>query len=103
MQPESNYEKALVVHAASSCTYPADYYNLMKTIVHPYWAKDPPQHRLSNKEYKTVDHHTAWVPEESLVFKVSRALPYDIILYRHSRMCCNAPDLWIGKHVLNDE
>ena len=75
MQPESNYEKALVVHAASSCTYPADYYNLMKTIVHPYWAKDPPQHRLSNKEYKTVDHHTAWVPEESFVFKVSRALP----------------------------
>ena len=96
MQPESNYEKALVVHAASSCTYPADYYNLMKTIVHPYWAKDPPQHRLSNKEYKTVDHHTAWVPEESLVFKVGRALPHYIILYYIDTAGCVAMHLIFG-------
>lgn len=71
MQPELDFSKALVVHAATSCTHPADYYNLMRTIVHPYWAADPPEHRLSKKPYKTMDHHTAWVPEDSLVFKVS--------------------------------
>ena len=63
-----------MVHAATSCTHPANYYNLMRTIVHPYWSADPPDHRLSKKPYKTVDHHTAWVPEDSLVFKV-RCLP----------------------------
>ena len=70
VQPEIDYNKVLVVHNASSCTHPANYYHLMKTIVYPYWAADPPEHRLSKKNYKTVDHPTAWVQEDSLKFKV---------------------------------
>ena len=73
MQPEIDYNKVLVVHNASSCTHPANYYNLMKTIVYPYWAADPPEHRLSKKNYKKVDHPTAFVPEDSLKFKVRHA------------------------------
>jgi len=70
LQPELDTNKALVVHAASSCTYPANYYHLMRTIVFPYWNADPPEHRLSKKNYKSVDHPTAWVPEDSFAFKV---------------------------------
>ena len=73
MQPEIDYNKVLVVHNASSCTHPANYYHLMKTIVYPYWNADPPQHRLSKKNYKKVDHPTAFVPEDSLKFKVRHA------------------------------
>ena len=72
LQPELDFNKVLVVHNASSCTHPANYYHLMKTIVYPYWAKDPPEHRLSKKNYKKVDHPTAWVPEDSFAFKVGR-------------------------------
>lgn len=71
LQPELDFNKVLVVHNASSCTHPANYYHLMKTIVYPYWAADPPEHRLSKKNYKQVDHPTAWVPEDSFAFKVS--------------------------------
>ena len=75
LQPELDTNKALVVHAASSCTYPANYYHLMRTIVFPYWNADPPEHRLSKKNYKSVDHPTAWVPEDSFAFKVRFPLP----------------------------
>lgn len=79
-----------MVHAATSCTHPANYYNLMRTIVHPYWSADPPDHRLSKKPYKTVDHHTAWVPEDSLVFKV-RCLQGTSFLHA----CCLLHMLWL--------
>ncbi|BDA50523.1 probable fatty acyl-CoA reductase 1 [Coccomyxa sp. Obi] len=62
----------LVVHSATSCSHPADYYNLMRHVVHPYWAADPPEHRLSNKPYKSLDHPTAVLPEDSLAFKAMR-------------------------------
>ena len=59
----------LVLHAASSTTNPCNYAHLLRNVVHPYWSADPPEHRLSNKAYKSVDHPTAFVPETSLVFK----------------------------------
>ncbi|EIE20590.1 hypothetical protein COCSUDRAFT_48572 [Coccomyxa subellipsoidea C-169] len=71
-QPSLDPDNVLVVHAATSCTHPADYYNLMRTVVHPYWAADPPEHRLSSKPYKSLDHPTAVLPEDSLAFKAMR-------------------------------
>lgn len=70
MQPSLDDKNALVVHSAVSTTHPPDYYDLMRKIVHPYWMADPPEHRLSNKPYKSLDHPTAVVPEDSLTFKV---------------------------------
>ena len=71
LQPSLDPNTALVVHAATSCTHPADYYNLMRHVVHPYWAADPPEHRLSSKPYKSIDHPTAVLPQDSLTFKVT--------------------------------
>ena len=91
LQPEIDHNKVLVVHNASSCTHPANYYHLMKTIVYPYWAADPPEHRLSKKNYKPVDHHTAWVPEDSLAFKVghlARAQMQRCLAYSSNTMAC---------------
>ena len=59
-----------MVHAASSCTNPCNYASLLREVVHPYWSADPPEHRLSNKAYKSLDHPTAFVPEKSLLFRV---------------------------------
>ena len=42
----------------------------MSTLIHPYWAAEPPEHRLIKKPYKSLDHPTAFVPEHSLLFKV---------------------------------
>ncbi len=75
VQPRMDPNNVLVVHSATSCSHPADYYNLMRHVVHPYWAADPPEHRLSNKPYKSLDHPTAVLPEDSLAFKVQPQTP----------------------------
>ena len=69
-QPALQAGPTLVVHAASSCTNPCNYASLLREVVHPYWSADPPEHRLSNKAYKSLDHPTAFVPEKSLLFRV---------------------------------
>ena len=80
-QPALRAGPTLVVHAASSCTNPCNYAHLLRHVVHPYWSADPPEHRLSNKAYKSMDHPTAFVPEKSMLFRV-RARP---------RPCCVLP------------
>ena len=64
--------KALVLHAATSTTNPCIYVAMMKEIIHPYWVNNPPpvNARLTTKLYKSMDHPTAIIAENSLTFKV---------------------------------
>ena len=60
----------LVVHSACTCTNPAKYGELYQPVIHPYWSNDPPKHRLVNKPYKRIDDPKAFMPENTLLFKV---------------------------------
>ena len=65
-------QRALVLHAATSTTNPCIYITVMTETVHPYWVNNPPpaNARLTTKPYKSMDHPTAILPENSLTFKV---------------------------------
>jgi hypothetical protein len=46
--------------------------DLYEPIIYPFWANNPPKTRLVSAPYKTIDDPTAFPPEKSLMFKVTR-------------------------------
>jgi hypothetical protein len=71
---------------------------MFTSVIHPFWSANPPDRRLCNKPYKRIGHPTAFVPENSLLFKARRCSCGSPPgrSSAHETLCFNANNVMLG-------